>query len=107
MLLNLSICVHYYQFDKAITKDEECGRAQNRISSLISASLLLFCDVYKQTDIFLTLVGLLRFASHLSNPLAIAITAVVDAMEGFVPCLSNLVERSGLWLLTLVCCTKK
>lgn len=68
---------------------------------------MLFCDVYKQMNIFPTLVGLLRFTSHLSNPIAIAITAVVDPMDGFVPSLSNLVECSGLWLLTLVCCTKK
>lgn len=51
---------------------------------------------------FPTWSGLLRFTSHLSNSVAIAITAVVDAMNGLVPRLSDLVERPGLWLLTLI-----
>lgn len=53
-----------------------------------------------------TLVGLLGLASHFSNPIAITITAVVDAMDGFVPCLSDLIERPGLWFLTLIYCRK-
>lgn len=52
--------------------------------------------------VFPTWSGLLRFTSHLSNSVAIAITAVVDAMNGLVPRLSDLVERPGLWLLTLI-----
>lgn len=55
---------------------------------------------------FATLVGLLGFTSQLSNPVAVAITAVVDAMDRFVPCLSNLKECLGLWLLALICCRK-
>lgn len=59
-----------------------------------------------QRVVFLTLVGPLRFTSHLSNPIAIAVTAVVNVMDGFVPGFSNLVEFAGLWLLTLICCNK-
>lgn len=54
-----------------------------------------------------TLVGLLGFTSHLSNPIAIAITTVLYAMDSFVPCLSNLMERPRLWLLALICRQKK
>lgn len=53
-----------------------------------------------------TLVGLLGLASHFSNPIAITITAVVDAMDGFVPRLADLIERPGLWFLTLIYCRK-
>lgn len=49
-----------------------------------------------------TLVGLLGFTPHLSNPVAIAITAVADVMDDFVPRISNLVEGPGLRFLTLI-----
>lgn len=49
------------------------------------------------------MVGSLRFTSHLSNPIAIAITSVVKVMDDFVPGVSNLIEGLSLWLLTLIC----
>lgn len=55
----------------------------------------------------LTLVGLLRFTSHFSNPVAIAITAIADVMDDFVPCVSNLVECPSLRLLTLIYCKEE
>lgn len=56
--------------------------------------------------IFPTLVSLLRFTSHLSIAIAVAITAVANVMDDFVPRFPDLVECLGLWLLTLICCRK-
>lgn len=50
-----------------------------------------------------TVVGSLRFTSHLSNPIAIAVTPVVKVMDDFVPGVSNLIEGFSLWFLTLIC----
>lgn len=58
------------------------------------------------SKLFPTLVVLQWFTSHLPNPVAIAITAIVDAMDSFIPRLSNLMEGFGLWLLALICFSK-
>lgn len=50
-----------------------------------------------------TVVGSLRFTSHLSNPIAIAVTSVVKVMDDFVPGVSDLIEGFGLWFLALIC----
>lgn len=51
-----------------------------------------------------TRVASLRFTSHLSDAIAIAVTSVVKVMDDFVPGVSNLIEGFSLWFLTLICC---
>lgn len=54
-----------------------------------------------------TLSGTLRLTTHLSNAIAIAITAVASVLDDFVPGVSYLVESPGLRLLALICWSKE
>lgn len=49
-----------------------------------------------------TRVGLLRLTAQLPDAVSIAIALVHDAVDDFVPGLSNLIEGSGFRLLALV-----
>lgn len=49
-----------------------------------------------------TRVGLLRLAAQLPDAVSVAVTLVHDALDDFVPGLSDLIEGSGLRLLALV-----
>lgn len=68
---------------------------------LITAQRHICCYVGK--SFAPTVGGSLGFTSHLSNPIAIAVTSVVKAVDDFVPGVSNLIEGFSLWFLTLIC----
>lgn len=48
------------------------------------------------------LTRVLRLAGQLSQPVALAVALVADAVDHFLPRLADLVEDPGVWLLTLV-----
>lgn len=56
-----------------------------------------WCEMLQRTR-----VGLLRLTAQLPDAVSVAIALVHDAVDDFVPGLSDLIEGSGLRLLALV-----